>query len=77
MPVGCRWVALLAFAGCGHVIPFVGTIRGEGNANITADANVRGGLEIKMPSAVDPGNMTATVVRAGQSASGCCANRLG
>ena len=65
------WVALLGFAGCGHVIPIVGTIRGEGNANLTADANLRGALEVRMPSAVDPGNMTGTVVRAGRADRGC------
>ena len=59
---------LLGLAGCGHVIPIAGTIRGEGNANVTADATVRGAFEVKMPSAVDPGNMISTVVRPGHSA---------
>ena len=44
------------------------TFRGDASANVTADATVRGAFEVKMPSAVDPGNMTATVVRAGHSA---------
>ena len=56
---------LCTLAGCGHVIPIVGTIRGEGTASVTADANVRGAFEIKVPSSVDPGNMMCTVVRPG------------
>ena len=64
---GSGW-RLSGLAGCGHVIPIAGTFRGEGNANVTADATVRGAFEVKMPSAVDPGNMIGTVVRAGHSA---------
>jgi protease-4 len=60
--------------GCGHAIPISAAF--NGNAGIVADANVRGGLEVKMPSAIevklpsaaDPGEMTPTVVRPGKSA---------
>ncbi len=65
------WVGLSGLAGCGHVIPIAGTFRGEGSANVTADATVRGAFEVKMPAAVDPGNMTGTVVRPGHSAAPC------
>ena len=64
-------VGLLGLAGCGHVIPIMGTFHGDGNANVTADATVRGAFEVKMPSSVDPGNMTGTVVRAGHSPAPC------
>jgi protease IV len=72
-PVALAWicVSLLGLAGCGHVIPIAGTFRGEGNANVTADATVRGAFEVKMPSSVDPGNMVGTVVRPGHSSGPC------
>jgi protease IV len=71
--IGSLWIALLVWAGCGHVIPVAATFKGD--AGIVADANVRGALEVKMPSAievklpsaVDPGEMTTTVVRPGNS----------
>ena len=72
-PVALAWicVSLLGLAGCGHVIPIAGTFRGEGSANVTADATVRGAFEVKMPSSVDPGNMVGTVVRDGHSSGPC------
>jgi protease-4 len=67
--------ALLAghvgFGGCGHVIPVTATFRGDAQANVVADAAIRGGLDVKLPSAIDPGVMTATVVRAGKSPAPC------
>ena len=65
---------LIGLAGCGHVIPLAATFKGD--AGIVADATVRGGIEVKMPSAIevklpsaaDPGEMVATVVRPGKSA---------
>jgi protease-4 len=54
----------LGLSGCGHAIPVAATFRGD--AGIAADATVRGAVEVKLPSAVDPGEMAATVVRAGQ-----------
>ncbi len=66
-------VVLLAgvtsMVGCDHVFPVVATFRGDANANVVADAAVRGAIEVKLPSAVDPGEMTSTVVRPGQQAS--------
>ena len=68
-----RCVTLLGFLviivvadmpGCGHAIPVAATFRGD--AGIAADATVRGAVEVKLPSAVDPGEMAATVVRPGQ-----------
>ncbi len=63
-----KWVALAVMSGCGHVLPIAATFRGDASANVTADATVRGAFEVKMPSAVDPGDMTATVVRPGHAA---------
>ncbi len=62
--------SILGLAGCGHALPIAATFRGD--AGIVADANVRGALEVKipsvevkLPSAVDPGEMAAKIVRAG------------
>lgn len=61
---------LLGLAGCGHALPVATTF--HGNAGIAADANLRGAVdvrlppvEVKLPAAVDPGEMVATVVRPG------------
>jgi protease-4 len=61
----------LVAAGCGHVIPVAATFRGE--TGVVADATLRGALDIKippvgvqLPTAVDPGEMVATVVRPGR-----------
>ncbi len=63
-------LSILGLAGCGHALPIAATFRGD--AGIVADANVRGALEVKipsvevkLPSAVDPGEMAAKIVRAG------------
>jgi protease-4 len=60
----------IGLAGCGHALPIAATFRGD--AGIAADANLRGGLdvrlspvEVKLPTAADPGEMVASVVRAG------------
>jgi protease IV len=65
--LGCA----LTFTGCGHVFPVAATVRGDVNASVTTDSAVRGAIEIKMPSAADPGEMMATVVRPGRSAGSC------
>ena len=61
----------LGLAGCGHALPIAATFRGE--TGVTADANLRGAVdvrlppvEVKLPTAADPGEMVATVVRAGK-----------
>jgi protease-4 len=61
----------LGLTGCGHVLPIAATFRGD--AGVTADANLRGAVEVrlppvevKLPAAADPGEMVATVVRAGR-----------
>jgi protease-4 len=59
--------ACLGLGGCGHVLPVAATFRGDASANVVADATVKGAFEVRMPSAVDPGEMTATVVRPGNS----------
>jgi len=47
--------------------PLVGRFKGEAKvdaeARVSADATVRGSVEVKMPSATDPGPMAAVVVR--------------
>src|SRR5689334_11480617 len=64
-------MALTGLAGCGHVLPVMATFRGDASANVVADATVKGAFEVKLPTAVDPGEMTATVVRPGRSAAAC------
>lgn len=66
-------LAALVLAGCGHVIPIAATFRGE--TGVMADANLRGAVdvrlpqvEVKLPTAADPGEMVATVVRPGRGA---------
>ncbi len=63
----------IGLAGCGHVFPIAATFRGE--TGVTADANLRGAVEVrlppvevKLPTAADPGEMVAAVVRAGKGA---------
>ncbi len=69
-------ITTAATSGCGHVLPVSATFQGSVNANVS-DAVVRGGVEVKLPSAVDPGEMTSTVVRTGQTPGACagCACR--
>lgn len=66
-------MAALGLAGCGHVLPIAATFRGE--TGVTADANLRGAVdirlrpvEVKLPTAADPGEMVATIVRPGRGA---------
>ena len=63
-------LAALGLAGCGHALPLHATFRGE--TSVAADANLRGAVdvrlppvEVKLPTASDPGEMVATVVRPG------------
>jgi protease-4 len=62
---------LVGFTGCGHVLPVVATFRGDATANIAADTALRGAIEVKIPTAADPGEMSATVVRPGKSNAPC------
>ena len=62
---------LLGLAGCGHPFPIAATFRGDASANVVADATLKGAFEVKIPSAVDPGEMMATVVRPGKSPAPC------
>ena len=66
--------AAVGISGCGHAIPIAATFRG--GAGISADANLRGGVdiklppvEVKLPTAADPGEMVASVVRPGRDGS--------
>jgi protease-4 len=63
-------LAVASLAGCGHVLPIAATFHGD--TGVTADANLRGAVdvrlppvEMKLPTAADPGEMVATIVRAG------------
>jgi protease-4 len=63
-------LTVVSLAGCGHVLPITATFRGD--TAVTTDANLRGAVdvrlppvEMKLPAAADPGEMVATVVRAG------------
>jgi protease-4 len=61
-------VALAALAnGCQHAIPVLA--RFQGTAQVAAQAEVRGEVAVKLPAAIDPGPMVASVVQASQSAS--------
>jgi protease-4 len=71
--VRVAWLSagLVALAGCGHVLPVAATFRGDAFASVLADATVKGAIEVKLPSAADPGEMMATVVRPGKSPAPC------
>src|SRR5262249_725271 len=63
----CAGLTALGLAGCGHVLPIAVTFRGE--TGVATDANLRGAvdvrmspLEMKLPTAADPGEMVAKVV---------------
>jgi protease IV len=47
--------------GCQHPIPVMGNFQGA--ANVAAQADVRGEMSLKLPTANDPGPMVASVVR--------------
>lgn len=71
--VAVAWLlaGLIGLPGCGHVLPVNATFRGDASANVVADATVKGAFELKVPTSVDPGEMTATVVRPGKSPAPC------
>ena len=58
---------LAGLTGCGHAFPVAATFQGDVGANVMADATVKGAFDVKLPTAADPGEMTATVVRPGNS----------
>jgi protease-4 len=66
--------SLVCLAGC-KVIPVSADVRANVGADvrghITSENKVDGSLEIRSPAAVDPGEITATVVRAGKSPAPC------
>ncbi len=66
--------SLISLAGC-KVIPVSADVRANVGADvrgqIVSDNQVRGSLEIKSPPAVDPGEITGTVVRPGKSPAPC------
>ena len=61
----------IGLAGCGHAFPVAATFRGDASANVVADATLKGAFDVKLPTAADPGEMTATVVRPGKSQGPC------
>ena len=62
-------------SGCTHLPPISGTFRGDARVaadatvRASADATVRGSLEVKVPTATDPGPMVPVAVRAGRGGS--------
>jgi protease IV len=69
-PLAWMLASLLGLGGC-HALPIAANFRGDMNATVATDSSVRGSLEVKMPSSVDPGQMIATVVRPGHSPAPC------
>ena len=67
--VGWLATGLAGLGGCGHEIPIAARFQGGVGANVVANATFKGDVEVKLPSATDPGEVIATVVRAGQSQS--------
>lgn len=51
---------LLGAVGCHHPIRVLGQFQGSGN--VTAQADIKGEVSVKLPSLTDPGPITATVV---------------
>lgn len=54
-------VTLWLVSGCQHPIPVMGHFQGA--ANVAAQADVRGEMSIKLPTAIDTGPMVASVIR--------------
>jgi protease-4 len=67
-------MSLATLAGC-KVIPVKADVRANVGADIrghlVSDNQVRGSVEIKSPASVDPGEITATVVRPGKAPAPC------
>jgi protease-4 len=74
MDDGCRRLGLFSMAilaavsasGCHHPIPVQAQF--EGTAQVAAQADMRGEVAIKLPAAVDPGPMVASLVQPSRSA---------
>ncbi len=56
--------------GCQHPIPVMGHFQGA--ANVAAQADVRGEMAIKLPAAIDPGPMVASVIRPARDPQRAC-----
>ena len=69
--ISCRCFACpLGFvSGCQHPIPVMGHF--QGTANVAAQADVRGEMAIKLPAAIDPGPMVASVIRPARDSRAC------
>jgi len=71
-------MSLFCLAGC-KVIPVSADVNADVRADVRADLRghivsdntMRGSLEFKQPAAVDPGEITATIVRPGKSLAPC------
>ena len=68
LPVLLLAVGLLS--GCQHPIPVMGHF--QGTANVAAQADVRGEMAIKLPAAIDPGPMVASVIRPARDPQRAC-----
>jgi protease-4 len=71
-------MSLVFLAGC-KIIPVSADVRADVNADFRGDINTHvvsentmsGSVEVKTPAAVDPGEITATIVRPGKSPAPC------
>ncbi len=64
LAVALPWIC----SGCEHPIPVLGHFQGA--ANVAAQADVRGEMSIKLPSASDPGPMMVSVIRQSRGSHG-------
>jgi protease IV len=71
-PILAAMATFAVVAGCNHAIPVEATFRGGVDANVSvSETAVRGAIDVKLPSAVDPGEMMETVVRTSPSPGSC------
>jgi protease-4 len=72
------WLMLVGLAGC-HPLPISGQFNGEAKVlaegRITGDASVRGAVDVRLPTAPDPGPMVPVVVRTSHDSAN--ASRIG
>jgi len=74
MTIATLGMSLVLVAGC-KIIPVSADVqadvradvRGDLNTRVVSENTMRGSVEVKTPAAIDPGEITATVVRPGKS----------
>jgi protease-4 len=63
-------ITLGFLSGCQHPIPVMGHFQGA--VNVATQADVRGEMAIKLPTAIDPGPMVASVIRPARDPQRAC-----